>query len=276
MTPRRRSRLLVAALVVAAGTAIGVSAAFAIESFDRAADVAEPVPAGSAGSTTTTAAPVAPSSTEAPTTTTTAPPTTTTTVAPTTTTTAPPPPSYRIGDTGAEVQFIQQRLIDLGFWLPAADGTYGSVTAQAVMAFQKAHGLGRDGVAGPQTLAALQTAGPVGPREGGDHVEIDLERQLMFIVRGDRSLIFNTSTGTKGWRTPPGRFTVTREIDGMRHAELGELWRPKYFNGGIALHGSPSIPGYPASHGCARLHNDAIDHIWATDLVPKGTPVWVY
>ena len=36
----------------------------------------------------------------------------------------------------------------------------------------------------------------------------------------------------------------------MRRAPLGDLWRPKYFRGGIAIHGAASIPG-PA--GVARL-----------------------
>jgi len=171
---------------------------------------------------------------------------------------------------------VQERLVSLGFWLTGADGVYGSVTAQAVMAFQKSQGLGRDGIVGPVTLAALETAGPVGPREGGNHIELDLERQLMFVVNGDRSWVFNTSTGMAGWRTPPGRFQITRQIDGVRSAPLGDLYRPKYFNGGIALHGSPSIPGYPASHGCTRLHDDAVDFIWANGLAPIGTPVWVY
>ena len=42
------------------------------------------------------------------------------------------------------------------------------------------------------------------------------------------------------------------------------------------MHGSGSIPGQPASHGCARLSNAAIDFIWDFGLVPKGTPVSVY
>ena len=45
------------------------------------------------------------------------------------------------------------------------------------------------------------------------------------------------------------------EIDGWRDAPLGMLWRPKYFNGGIAVHGAPSVPPYPASHGCVRMRN---------------------
>lgn len=171
---------------------------------------------------------------------------------------------------------IQQRLMDLGFWLPGVDGNFGSATAQAVMAFQKSVGLGRDAVAGPTTLAALETATPITALEAGDHIEIDLDRQLMLIVADGRTYAFNTSTGRSGWRTPSGRFRIGREIDGVREAPLGDLYRPKYFNQGIALHGSPSIPGQPASHGCARLHDSAVDMIWADALAPIGTPVWVY
>ncbi len=98
----------------------------------------------------------------------------------------------------------------------------------------------------------------------------------MFIVRDGRTLALNTSTGRPGWRTPPGRFAINRVIDGVRHADLGDLYRPRYFNGGIALHGASSIPGYAASHGCTRLSNAAVDMIWADGLAPVGTPVWVY
>ena len=275
--PPRRPRAVGALLIGAATVAIAATAMLALRSLDAASDTSA---LGADPSTSLGTDGTASSSTTAPPTT--ASPTTTTTVAPTTvpptTTTAPlppPPPSYRTGDSGPEVAAIQQRLLELNFWVPAADGNYGAVTAQAVMAFQKSAGLSRDGVAGPNTLAALAAAAPVWAVEGGNHIEIDLERQLLFVVHGDRTYVFNTSTGRSGWRTPPGRFTITREIDGVRKAELGDLYRPKYFNGGIALHGAPSIPGYPASHGCARLHNAVADLIWDLGLAPIGTPVWV-
>lgn len=264
------------ALLLAIGVALGFSAFHALRTLDlssateAAADVGAP--------TTVTAVPVTAPTTHAPTT---AAPATAapTTVPPTTTTpptTVPGPPTYRTGDQGPEVAALQERLLALGFWVPVADGDYGSVTQQAVMAFQKHAGLSRDGLAGPATLAALETAAPVVAREGGDHVEIDLERQLLIVVRGGRTIAFNTSTGTSGWRTPPGRFTVQREIDGVREAPLGDLYRPKYFNAGIAVHGSPSIPGHPASHGCARVHDRVMDLLWGDGLMPIGTPVWVY
>src|SRR5690606_34435204 len=128
---------------------------------------------GGAGPTTT--APTT-TSTEAPTTTTTAPTTTTTeptttTAPPTTTTTAPPDPAddgtLELGESGDSVLALQERLVELGYWLGEPDGTYGQLTRQAVMAFQKVEGLGRDGVAGPVTQQALATASRPTPR--GSH-----------------------------------------------------------------------------------------------------------
>jgi lipoprotein-anchoring transpeptidase ErfK/SrfK len=108
----------------------------------------------------------------------------------------------------------------------------------------------------------------------------------MFVKNGEVIATLNTSTGSnqhyvyKGDTfladTPTGHFKVGRQIDGVRHGPLGDLFRPKYFNGGIAVHGSPSIPPYPASHGCARVSNAAINWIWATGKLPLTTKVWVY
>jgi peptidoglycan hydrolase-like protein with peptidoglycan-binding domain len=225
--------------------------------------------------------------------TTTLPPTTTTTLPPTTTTTAPPPAAadgtLEPGEEGQEVAALQARLGELGFWLGRPDGTYGQLTRQAVMAFQKAQGLGRDGVAGPATLAALPGAVRPVPREPtGMHLEIDLDRQILLVVRdGQTEWVLNTSTGngeayaapgggTAVATTPRGSFAIEREIDGLRQAPLGTLYRPKYFRGGIAIHGAGQIPAHPASHGCARVTNAAMDLLWTSGVATLGTPVLVY
>ena len=205
--------------------------------------------------------------------------------------TAPPAPAaakLKVGAKGAEVVALQTRLNELGYWNGKADGKFGGTTQQAVYALQKAAGLGRDGVLGAKTRQALEQGVRPKPRStDGRVVEIDLKRQLLMIVENGRiQQIFNTSTGSNDhYRhdgrsyladTPRGRFTVGRQIDGLRIAPLGELWRPKYFNGGIAVHGAPSVPPYPASHGCARLSNAAMNWVWATDAIPLKTRVWVY
>lgn len=195
----------------------------------------------------------------------------------------------RLESTGPAVQELQQRLSDLGFWLGEIDGNYGQLTRQAVMAFQKAEDLDRDGVAGPKTREQLPTASRPTPRtDEGDRIEVDLERQLLLVVRGGQvQWAFNTSTGngeaydrpsggTGVARTPRGDFEIERQINGVRKADLGLLYRPKYFHGGIAVHGSGSIPAHPASHGCVRLANAAMDLLWASDVAPVGTEVDVY
>jgi peptidoglycan hydrolase-like protein with peptidoglycan-binding domain len=282
--PRRRIALVAGVVVMVLAAGIGMSSALSGGGDDTEAG----------GTTATTARPTTterPTTTAPPETTTTLPPETTTTLPPTTTTTAPPAPEadgkLELGEGGDAVAALQQRLVDLGYWMGEPDGTYGQLTRQAVMAFQKVEGLSRDGVAGPATQAQLAVAGRPAPR-GGDGVEIDLARQVIFLVQGGQvQWTLNTSTGngetytsSSGGSaravTPPGSFHVQREIDGLREAPLGTLYRPKYFNGGIAVHGSGSIPANPASHGCARVTNSAMDMIWASGAMSIGTPVTVY
>ena len=195
--------------------------------------------------------------------------------------------TLRPGDSGPRVTTVQRELAALGYWNGKADGRYGQVTAQAVMALQKAAGLGRDGVYGPATSKALKAGVRPKARLSGSGIEIDKRRQLLLVVRaGKVTTILNTSTGSGeryfsrgAWHTaatPAGTFRTFRTVNGSDRGPLGDLWRPRYFNGGIAVHGAPSIPGYAASHGCARVSNAAMDMIWSTNLMPVGSRVVVY
>lgn len=193
------------------------------------------------------------------------------------------------GDSGPAVLHLQQRLDALGYWLGEPDGTFGGLTEQAVYALQGAAGLGRDGVVGPATAAALDAGTLPEPRSArGTVTEIDRDAGLITFVRdGEVRMVLHTSTGTfepyrYGGRqlladTPEGRFTVTWSFDGLRDGALGELYRPRYFHpDGIAVHGYPSVPAHPASHGCARVTEAAMDVVWARDLMPRGSEVLVH
>jgi len=193
-------------------------------------------------------------------------------------------PALALGAVGPGVENLQRRLLALGYW-GVVDGKFGTLTTQQVYAFQKANGLPRDGVLDGAELAILERATRVVPRSSsGRQVEVDKTRQIIIVsVDGQTEWVFNTSTGNgrpygRGAVaiTPEGRFTFHRQIDGLRISALGELFRPKYFVGGYALHGSPSVPPFPASHGCVRVTNAAINFIWANNVIPLGTPVWVY
>ena len=158
--------------------------------------------------------------TTAPTTTTTAPTTTTTTTA------APIEPvddgTLEHGEEGDAILALQARLAGLGYWHGPSDGTYGQLTRQAVMAFQKAEGLGRDGKAGPATLMALATAARPAPRDpAGDHLEIDLARQILLVVQGGQTTwVLNTSTGSGE------AYASARRHRGGRHARGPVCDRP--------------------------------------------------
>lgn len=59
------------------------------------------------------------------------------------------------GDKGSAVKKLQQRLKDRGYYNGSVDGSFGSGTTAAVMAFQQQNNLRVDGKAGPATQRAL-------------------------------------------------------------------------------------------------------------------------
>lgn len=61
----------------------------------------------------------------------------------------------KYGSRGSEVRKIQQKLSSWGYYDGAVDGIYGTQTKNAVIYFQRKNGLQADGIAGPQTLAAM-------------------------------------------------------------------------------------------------------------------------
>ncbi|WP_237768204.1 L,D-transpeptidase family protein [Serinicoccus sp. CNJ-927] len=198
-----------------------------------------------------------------------------------------PPAVLARGSGGEAVWALQEQLNATGYWCGAPDGGFGHLTQQAVWAAQKAHGLVRDAVVGPGTRAALETGYRPAPAYGGDHVEVHLASQLLLVVRGGATtMTLNTSTGngepyefedgTYDAHTPPGDFAVwLTHSNGWRDGELGEMYRPMFYSGNYAVHGSESIPPYPASHGCARVSVAAMEMIWAQGLMSMGSRVVV-
>jgi peptidoglycan hydrolase-like protein with peptidoglycan-binding domain len=218
---------------------------------------------------------------------------TTSTVAPTTTlpkpstTAAPPPPGVGRGMRGPEVLALEQRLADMHYDVGKVDGYFDSDTQFAVTAFQKVEGMKRSGWATPDVLDKVKTATApplMVPGGGTKHVEVDINRQVLFLVEGGALYrIIPVSTGS-GARycvdgdcayavTPGGSFRITWRVHGWHTSRLGQLYNPLFFNGGIAIHGALSVPAYPASHGCVRVPMSAAE--WLPSHLPKDTPVYV-
>ena len=64
----------------------------------------------------------------------------------------------RLHDNGLEVEALQTRLQQLGFDISVVDGDFGNGTKRAVIAFQQSVGETGDGVVGPGTAGAINTA----------------------------------------------------------------------------------------------------------------------
>ena len=158
-----------------------------------------------------------------------------------------PPLSY--GARGPAVNGLERRLASLGYALRGVDRVYAGDTRDAVLALQKVTGLPRTGRVDSRTWRAIRSVGRPSPRFRGSHIEVYKSRQVAFEVRNGRVVgITHVSTGATG-NTPLGTWRVYRKVTGWDWI----LWYPLYFLRGFALHGYPSVPAYPASHGCVRL-----------------------
>lgn len=180
-----------------------------------------------------------------------------------------------------------QRLSEMGYWPVNSTDRMSERMRWAALAFQRVEGRKQTGMLDRTEAEALFTASSPAPKETGyRHVEVDIKRQVLFIVEADNTIsrIVPVSTGsgktytiegrTERAVTPRGRFTVYNKISGYRKAPLGMIYYPNYFNKGVAIHGSASIPNFPASHGCVRVPMITAKEL--SDLIPMGTTVLVY
>lgn len=187
--------------------------------------------------------------------------------------------SLEQGEASNLVSHLQVELAGIGFYRGAIDGSYGPQTAQAVMAFHKHLGLERSFDWQPEDWGHLERFEPI-PHAGTDRVEVDLDRQVMYLhgastqvavipISSANGELYRGRTGRLTTaRTPEGEFTFQRHIPGTRVSYLGALWKPWYFYGGYAIHGSSSVPAYPASHGCIRVPNWEAD--WLSTTLTVG------
>jgi hypothetical protein len=182
----------------------------------------------------------------------------------------------------SNVQAAKRELSQLGYWVGPDSSLRFSLTA-----FQKIEGRAKTGQLTGQELEALRCARRPEPLErNGNHIEVDLRRQVLFFVGGDGTVsnilpissgsgkLFTERGTTRRAVTPTGNFTVIRKIRGMHKSPLGLLYYPNFILEGIAIHGNGSVPAYPASHGCIRIPNFAA--VEFSNLTPVGTRVIVY
>lgn len=181
----------------------------------------------------------------------------------------------------------EKRFAELGYWTGGIEDKNHTATRYAVLAFQRVEGRKQTGELSQVEMEAIGTASRPKPLETGyPHIEVDLKRQVLFVIDASStvSMILPISSGsgkfftvegrTHRAVTPRGRFKVYRKIQGWRRSALGLLYYPNYLVEGVAIHGSPQIPNYPASHGCIRIPIPASKDL--SDVTPVGTVVIVH
>jgi peptidoglycan hydrolase-like protein with peptidoglycan-binding domain len=185
--------------------------------------------------------------------------------------------TLRSGSRGAQVIRLQQRLAALRYDVGAVDGVFGDETLHAVYAFQKVQRIDVDGVVGPTTWAKLAAPKVPVPRHKrkAAAVEVNLTIRVLYLTKnGKVTRIVDASPGKRSTPTVTGNYRFSRRINGWRDAPLGLLWRPYYFKGGYAVHGSRSVPTYAASHGCVRVTMAAMNRLWSKLTI--GERIYVY
>lgn len=189
--------------------------------------------------------------------------------------------------TRAEIKQAERHLSELGYKAGPADGVIDAATRSALVLFQKWEGRKVTGKLTRSEFDAIMEAAAPQPRDPGyAHVEVDIDRQILvlFDSEGGVEKILPVSTGSNkrynenGIRglayTPRGRFRIYGKIAGWRKSPLGLLYYPNYFSDGLAIHGNPSVPRTPQSHGCIRIPMSA-----AADMSKRlsvGTIVLIY
>jgi len=191
----------------------------------------------------------------------------------------------------ARIREAERWLAELGYWTGEVDGRFDAATQAALIAFQKWEGRKTTGQLTFDVLEAIRASGSQtvgGPRArevGYPHVEVDLDRQVLLLVDetgGVRVLPVSTGSGkefiedgqTSVAYTPRGRFLVYEKGVGWEKGYFGSVYYANYITGGVAIHGHPKVPTYPASHGCIRLPMFAAREV--SQLLKLGTIVLVY
>jgi N-acetylmuramoyl-L-alanine amidase len=181
------------------------------------------------------------------------------------------------GSAGPDVIALRTRLAQLRVHVPGPSPTYGPELVDSVVAFQKARGLQRTGAVDAATWRALSQDVVPRPRyrEHGTHIEVSKSRQILLVVRDGGTQWYLPVSSGAGGITPAGSYRILwKALSTSTWLGPAILYRTMTFHTHYAIHGFPSVPTYPASHGCVRIP------IWIADWLyrqsPVGEPVYVY
>jgi hypothetical protein len=155
---------------------------------------------------------------------------------------------------GAIAHLYNQSLIAEGYYTGGrVSGKYNHGSQLATLAFRKVNNMARNYQYKPVIFEKLlQGKGAFRPRyHSGHHVEVDISRQVMALVDGDKVVsVFHVSTGKPSTPTVRGTYHFYRKDPGYNSEGM---YYSVYFIRGYATHGYNPVPMHEAaSHGCVR------------------------
>jgi peptidoglycan hydrolase-like protein with peptidoglycan-binding domain len=204
--------------------------------------------------------------------------------------------TVRLGTTGSPALCTERKMVKLGFALEGPDRTFDASAVNALRAFQRAHGLSVDGVAGPVTLSRLGIWKPPDPtllpRNSGSGRRIVYLRsaQRIWAVDSNGAVLKTHLVSGRLYEPYAGTYEVySRSLYSFATQNPSIRWRymvrfaygPQ--GGRIGFHEIPNrngVPlqsvsqlGQPLSGGCVR--QATADAQWIWNWAGLGTKVVV-
>ncbi|KIC42762.1 peptidoglycan-binding protein [Ruegeria sp. ANG-R] len=175
-----------------------------------------------------------------------------------------PVSKLELGDSGANVIKLRNRLVAMGYLKPTASPIYDDVLLAAVQSFQTAHGLEPDGVAGKGTITEINR--PVSDRLKAVHVALERERWLPE-ERGERHILVNQADFSAkivddGQVTFETRAVIGKNTDDRRSPEFSDEMEHMVINPSWYVPRSIITKEYLPK---LRANPNAVGHIQITD-----------
>ena len=179
-------------------------------------------------------------------------------------------PSLSYGSTGPGVVALERRLRELSYAVRDTDGVFDDDDQGAVLAFQKVNGLERTGVVTPQLWSLLANAGVPHARYGGDHVEVDKTRQVLFLVRDGKVVLDDARLDRRHRQHAARPVARLREAAGLGLGALVPELLPARLR-------HPRLPGGAGVPRVARLRARAdVARDALSEQIPMGSAIYIY
>ena len=181
------------------------------------------------------------------------------------------------GSTGQEVIDIQVKLYNWGYYKGIVDGIYGYETFTAVKSFQSKNGLAVDGVAGPQTLAALGLPSGAAPRGGGGGSSGSDADLLARLVHGEArgepyegkvavaAVVLNRTSDSRFPKTIAGVIYQPGAFDAVYDGQINLAPDQASINAA-----RDALNGWDPSYGCVYYYNPSTatsSWIWSRPII---------